>query len=113
MADTHMFVVLTNPVDGREDEYHDWYTNIHIPDVLKLPGAVAAQRFRLAHVQRYDTASPYAYLALYEVRSDLVEDFVATLRERSGTEVMPVSDALGDAKFSFIFEPMTPRQQPA
>ena len=39
-------IVLTNPVDGREDEYNDWYTNVHLDDVLKIPGVVGAQRFR-------------------------------------------------------------------
>ena len=45
-------IVLTNPVDGREDEYNDWYTNVHLDDVLKVPGVVAAQRFRRSNHQR-------------------------------------------------------------
>jgi hypothetical protein len=38
----HVFVVLTNPVEGKEDTYNDWYTNVHLGDVLKVPGIVAA-----------------------------------------------------------------------
>jgi hypothetical protein len=26
----HVFVVLTNPVEGEEDTYNDWYTNVHL-----------------------------------------------------------------------------------
>ena len=38
----HVFVVLTNAASGKEDAYNDWYTNRHIPDVLAIPGLVAA-----------------------------------------------------------------------
>jgi len=38
-------IVFTNPVEGRDDEYNDWYTNTHLPDVLKIPGITGAQRF--------------------------------------------------------------------
>lgn len=44
----HHFIVLSNPVAGREDDYNDWYDNEHLDDVLKVEGFVAAQRFRLA-----------------------------------------------------------------
>ena len=26
----HVFVVLTNPLEGKEDAYNDWYTNVHL-----------------------------------------------------------------------------------
>ena len=39
------FVILSNPVAGREDEFNEWYTKQHLDDVLKVPGFVAAQRF--------------------------------------------------------------------
>src|SRR5215469_214807 len=47
----HTFLVLTNPVQGKEKEYNDWYTNQHIPDVVSVPGIVAAQRYKLADFQ--------------------------------------------------------------
>ncbi len=31
-------IALTNPLEGRDDEFNDWYTNVHLADVLKLPG---------------------------------------------------------------------------
>jgi hypothetical protein len=47
----HTFVVFTNPTEGQEDEYNDWYDNTHLSDVLKVEGFVAAQRFKLADTE--------------------------------------------------------------
>ena len=43
----YTFMVLTNPVEGQEDIYNDWYNNRHLADVLKVPVFVSAQRFKL------------------------------------------------------------------
>ena len=64
----YVFVVLTNASGGRDDEFNEWYNNQHIPDVLKIPGFVAAQRFNIAGAQMDGATSPWRYLALYELR---------------------------------------------
>ena len=40
-------VAITRPLPGKEAEYHDWYQNVHLPEVIALPGGVSAQRFKL------------------------------------------------------------------
>jgi hypothetical protein len=64
-----LLVVLSRPVAGRDDEFNDWYTNIHARDALRLDGVVATQRFRLAEsqIRPADAAGISDYLALYEV----------------------------------------------
>ncbi len=58
MAKTkHVLVVMSNPAPGKEQEYNDWYTNVHLGDVLKVPGIVSAQRFKLDDKQRTGTPS--------------------------------------------------------
>jgi hypothetical protein len=47
LMEKHLFVVFTNAVEGQEDIYNEWYTDVHLKDVLKVPGIVAAQRFKL------------------------------------------------------------------
>src|SRR5690242_6674580 len=79
----HVFVVLTNPIDGQEDAYNDWYSNTHLADVLKIPGIIAAQRFKLSDVQR-DAVLPFRYLALYEVETDDLSSTLAELKKRAG-----------------------------
>jgi hypothetical protein len=32
--------------------YNEWYTDVLLKDVLKVPGIVAAQRFKMSDVQR-------------------------------------------------------------
>src|SRR3546814_16369245 len=39
-----LYIVLTNATPGDDEQFNDWYTNTHIPDVLAVPGFVAAQR---------------------------------------------------------------------
>jgi hypothetical protein len=105
----HVFVVLTNPVAGKEDSYNDWYTNVHLGDVLQVPGIIAAQRFKLSDVQRGEPPFPWRYLALYDVDTDDLNHTLAVLKERSGTSAMVISDALAPERLAWFFEPITPR----
>ena len=35
----YRFLVFSNPIEGREEEYEDWYTNQHISDVVRTASA--------------------------------------------------------------------------
>ena len=109
MAKTCMLLVLSNPVAGREDEYNNWYTNTHLVDVLKLPGAVAAKRFKLSDTQRGEPPYEFKYMAVYEVEKDRVKDFVEALKARSGTKEMVSSTAMDPHRLSLFFEPFAER----
>lgn len=67
----HVMLVLTDPVPGKEDEYHRWYEETHIPELLETPGFVGAQRFESADPG--NGSAPHTYLAIYEVEGDLDE----------------------------------------
>ncbi len=90
----NVLAAMTNAVDGREDEFNDWYTNRHLPDVVKAPDILAAQRFVLDDQQRY--AGPYffKYLAIYEITADSVGGVIDYISQFLGTPAMPSSDAL-------------------
>ena len=105
----HVFVVLTNPIEGREDEYNEWYSGVHLTDVLKVPGIVAAQRFKLSDAQRDAPPLPYRYLALYEIETDDLNHTLAVLRQRAGTSAMVISNAIGPNRAGWMFQPITPR----
>jgi hypothetical protein len=104
----HVFVVFTNPVDGKEATYNDWYDNRHLPDVLDVPGFVSAQRFRLSDTQRAAGPFPWRYLALYEIETDDLKQTLATLGARSGTSAMVISDSLAEQRLAWVFDPVTP-----
>jgi hypothetical protein len=46
-----MYVIPANFVQGREDDYHRWYDEVHIPEVSLVPGFVGMKRGRLAGTQ--------------------------------------------------------------
>lgn len=108
MSERHLFVVLSNAVAGRDDEFNDWYDNRHLEDVLAVPGVVSAQRFALSPEQRMTPPFPFQYLALYDIETDDLKAVVEALRQRAGTEVMPLSPAMGEQKGAFLFRPITP-----
>ena len=68
-----VLVVATNCPPGREAEFNDWYTGTHVPDILKLPGMVAATRYEIVGQPR---SGQGRFLALYEIES---EDPAATM----------------------------------
>ena len=105
---THVFVVFTNPVEGKEDVYNAWYDNVHLPDVLDVPGFVSAQRFRLSDTQRAAGPFPWRYLALYNIETDDLQGTLATLGARSGTSAMVLSDALAEQRLAWVFDPIMP-----
>jgi hypothetical protein len=65
------FLMFSSPADvEREGEYNDWYQNVLVPDVLKIPGVVAARRYRLADDQGAmftGFANGNRYLAMYDI----------------------------------------------
>jgi hypothetical protein len=105
---TALLVVLTNPVEGREDEYNEWYTGQHLDDVLTAAGFQAAQRFKF--VESKLSRRPVApYLAIYEVDADQRERAEQLLLETANTDAMPISDAMESRTTKWWFEPICDR----
>lgn len=102
-------IALTNAKTGRDEEFNDWYTNIHLGDVLKLPGVTAAERFVLSDVQHRPGPMPWKYMAVYEIDIEDIEVTLSALRSASGTEAMPLSPALEEERMVWIYRPLTER----
>lgn len=102
---TQLLLVFTNPVDGRDDEYNDWYDSQHLADVLRIPGIRSAQRFDLGTTQRMPAPHPWKYMAIYEVEADKVPDAIEGLKRAAGTSAMPMSDALAAERINWFFVP--------
>ena len=104
----HLMVVFTNPVDGKEDEFNDWYTNIHLSDVLRVPGFVAAQRFELSKPQIMGD-TPYRYMAIYEIEAEDPEPVIEALKQvpENGMVISTALDAENAA--AWVYSPITVR----
>src|SRR4051794_13608549 len=61
-------LVFSEPFEGRDDEFNEWYTNQHLDDLVALPGFTSAQRFKLHSVSMGTTLNKY--LAIYDVETD-------------------------------------------
>jgi len=96
----HVLIVLSDPVEGREDEYNDWYDNIHLAEVLQVPGFVAAQRFVAAPAMAGREGSPRRYVSIYEIEADDVSGPMAALV--AAAKGMNISSAI-DASSAVVY----------
>lgn len=85
-------VVYSRPSPGREDEYNDWYQNVHLRELVALPGFVSAQRFRYARSLVEGEAFPY--MSIYEIDTDDVDAVLNTLRGTAEKGLLTMSDAI-------------------
>jgi hypothetical protein len=102
-------LVQTNALPGQEAEFNEWYDNVHLHDILRVPGIVTAQRFRLSPVRRggnYSTmARPFEYLALYELDGD-TNDVLDRIEAARAAGKIPWSAALDPVFSAYIYEPI-------
>ena len=71
-ADRQLYIVFGNPLTPEQDaEFNEWYDETHIPDVLKLPGVLSAQRYKVRQLDR-DAGTPprFSYMVVYEIEGD-------------------------------------------
>lgn len=63
-----LMTIFSNPVSfEREEEFNNWYSWVHIRDVMGMEGSTAVQRFTLAEAQPKKKADLPKYIALYEI----------------------------------------------
>lgn len=103
----YTMLVLTNAVEGKEDEFNDWYSNQHLKDVIAVPGFVSAQRFKI--VGDAVAADPlYRYCATYELDTETPQASIDSMMSRVGTELMPMSDGMDENFYVVLYEAITP-----
>ena len=100
MVQQELLLVFTNPAQGREDEFHQWYDETHIPDVLAVPGVESAQRYVISPVETEEIEGApqppppaHRFLVAYTLSrngNDVMQEF--TSRITSGQ--LPLSDVM-------------------
>jgi hypothetical protein len=55
----YVYMVMSDPLPGREADFNDGYQNMHMGDLVQLPGWTGAQRFRLVAVTPRHTQPLY------------------------------------------------------
>ena len=101
-------VVLSSPVAGKDGEFHDWYQNHHLPEIVALPGGVGAQRYKL--VARLIGADTNQYLAIYDIECDDPRAFLGAMGKAAADGTFTQTDAndMG-VVYTALFEEMGER----
>jgi len=74
----NLFIALTNPIEGEDDAFNKWYDAQHVPEVLDVPGVVAAQRYDITELQVPDDQDlpaqlpppTHRYMVIYELDNE-------------------------------------------
>jgi len=91
----YKMITLSNPTEGREEEYNEWYQNIHLADLVALDGIRSARRYRFARTLKEGDA--YPYMAVYEIETDDIDALLAELGTAAGDGRIRMSDAIDTA----------------
>jgi hypothetical protein len=109
------WLVMTNCDPAHESEFNAWYDDIHLGDLLRIPGIVAARRAKLSNVQAKfvdgiltlgDSKlidAKFRYVAFYNIESDDVASVLEVIKARAGTSEMVISPYLTDA-YTVMYE---------
>ncbi|HTH27956.1 MAG TPA: hypothetical protein VL918_05765 [Sphingobium sp.] len=108
-----LYVALSDALPGREPELDRWYDELHIGQVLDVPGFVSARRF--AAVEAGDgPPRRRKILMIYEIEAEDPAAVIAALRERRGTDQLIPSDALDpQSMFAQVYRPLGETIYPA
>lgn len=87
----YKMVVFTRPKAGREDEYNDWYQNIHLRELVAFPGIVGAQRYKLSVRLGAGEAEPY--LSIYDIDCDDARVVAQAIQQAAENQLLTMSDA--------------------
>lgn len=106
MSSRFIQVVFSNPVEGKDAEFNEWYDNVHIPELLRVPGMLSAKRYTLQEAAVYSVPGgvrpEHRYMTIYEMEGD-VDDLMDRIRRSvaGGEVVMSDSLDLPSSRLSF------------
>ncbi len=101
MAKNFKMIVFSQPHEGREDEYNDWYQNRHLGEVIATPGFTSARRFKLSG-KLSEEMPAYPYCAIYEYSADDWAVPFGALSERANSGEIFMTDAINTDDLQFL-----------
>ena len=95
-------LVFSRARPGCEAEFNAWYSDRHIPDVLKLaPEIRAARRYSLNTIAAPEGMPVWQYLTVYDIDAAQVGAVLERMNAAMGTPDMPISDT-GDLSVTAV-----------
>ncbi len=77
----YVVLAMNGPVEGegQEETYNRWYDEVHIPELLAIPGIVKATRYKVVQSNQ-----PWPYVAAYEIETDDLSATMAAMQAGMG-----------------------------
>jgi hypothetical protein len=103
----HLNFVFSDPVGGREAEFNEWYTELHVHDCLRdIAGYVAARRYRLDASAGAGQPARWSYAALYELETaSLPEVFRSVEAFRARGDYVPPAGLVAPGHTTWVYSP--------
>lgn len=101
----YLMVVQSQAKPGRDDEYTQWYDNVHIGHVCAIPGVKSGRRCEAVPSTNNIGKPGLRYLAIYEIEAEDPDSVVSELRKRAAEGTIDVSGALdSDSVVSWLYK---------
>jgi len=74
----YFLTVTASAKTGKDEKFRNWYKNIHIPELLQIPGFIKGTRY---YSENPEVKTPY--LTVYEIESSDIQVTMGKMQERS------------------------------
>jgi hypothetical protein len=89
----YVLLVYTRPISGMEADYHRWYNEVHLAEVLRVPGFIRAERLEVCETSLATPGRVGEYLAVYNIESsDIAATMTTFERARMSMSTSPSLD---------------------
>jgi hypothetical protein len=103
MAKKYMFTALVNAKEGADEEFNDWHTKEHLPQLIEIAGFTRATRMKLVPGTNGD-GTVYQYLVLLEIETDDPMAALAKMGAAVNSGEIKISESLGALFWSSLYE---------
>jgi len=98
----YKLVVMTSAVEGREDEFNDWYDNVHLGDICALDGFTGATRYELQDFG--ENPLGHKYLAIYDMETDDADATMQNMIKAATSGEMHISEAMAMPTVTLLYK---------
>lgn len=94
-----------------EAEYHRWYDEFHLDEVLHVPDFVAAERYSLVESESSSVLGDTSHLAVFTIASDDIRATMSAFRDAQKSMAQPAcldADSVSLSWWRPLTNPVTP-----
>lgn len=106
---TYAMFVSMNAAEGKDEAFNRWYDQQHMPDVLRIPGFLSGQRYKLVKNDSGEASagkSMDSYMVWFNFQSYDLEATIADLKNRVKTGVTIMTDSFGKGGHVYYLTPL-------